>query len=146
MSDRKLKVNWKKGLPQSAILGKWQDLLFILQKILTYEGCYTLAFVYPIKLLLHFDSGKLINFPYNLLRSIEKMVKGVQSGNASPVTYKKYHHRLITILIKKVLEEKGVTWKAFLKEFQARNAGKFAGMSTSKKRKAEIASLAKLLA
>jgi len=51
------------------------------------------------------------------------MAKGVQSGNASQVTNKLYHHGLITILIKKVLEEKGVTWKAFLKEFWVRSVG-----------------------
>ena len=107
---------------------------------MTCEGHYTLAFVYHMRLLFHFESGKLINFPYYLLQSLEKMAKGVQSGNASQVTYKLYHHGPITILIKKVLEEKQVTWKEFLKAFRARSAGKSTSMSTSKKRKEETPS------
>jgi len=138
--EKKLKVDWWKGLPQSAMIRKWQDLLFILQKFVIGEGRYTLEFVYHLWLLFHFESGKLINFPYYLLRSLEKMTKGMQSGNASQVANKLYHHGLITILVKKRLEEKEVTWEAFLKEFQERSAEKSASMSTSKKRKEETSS------
>jgi len=125
------------------MIGKWQDLLFILQKFVTSEGCYTLALIYHLRLLLHFESGKLINFPYNLLRSLEKIAKGMQSGNASQVASKLYHRGLITILVKKKQEEKGITSGAFLKEFQVRSAGKYASTSTCKKRKAETSSPAK---
>ena len=143
MIDNKIKVDKKKGLLQSAMLRKWRELLYILHKFLTYEGRYTLSFVYHIRLLLHFESRKLINFPYYLLLSLEKMVKGVQSGDTIQVAYKLYHHGLITILIKKVLEEKGVTWKAFLKEFWARSAGKSANTSANKKRKVDTPSSTK---
>lgn len=68
------------------------------------------------------------------------MEKGVQSGNASQVANKLYHHGLITILVKKKLEEKGVTWEAFMKEFRARSAEKSASTSTSKKSKEDTSS------
>ncbi len=71
------------------------------------------------------------------------MAKCVQSRDASQVACKLYHHGLIKILVKKLLEEKGVTWKAFLKEFQVRSASKCVSMSASKKRKAETLSLTK---
>lgn len=119
---------------------KWRDLLFILQKFVTGEEHYTFAFIYHLQLLFHFESGRLIKFPYYLLKSLEKMKKGVQSGNSSQVATKLFHHGLITILVKKKLEEKGVTWETFLKEFLATGAEKSASMSTSKKRKAETSS------
>jgi len=68
------------------------------------------------------------------------MAKGVQSGNVSQVATKLYHHGLITILVKKKLEEKGVTWEVFLKEFRARGVENPASMSTIKKQKAETSS------
>lgn len=109
VDDIKIKVDWKKGLLQSAMINKWRDLLFISFKFVTCEGCYTLAFMYHLQLLLHFELGELLNFPYYLLRSLTKMVKGVHSGKGSLVSNMLYHHALIMILIKNLLEEKGVT-------------------------------------
>ena len=108
MFDRKMKVDWKKGIPRSALLGKWRAILYILQNFLTYKGWYSLTFVYHFRLLLHFEFRKHINFPYYLLRSLEKMKKGVQNGNASQDEYRLYHHRLIAILVKKELEAKDI--------------------------------------
>jgi len=71
------------------------------------------------------------------------MAKGMQSGNARQVATKLYHHGLITILVKKKLEEKGVTWGAFLKAFRVMGAEVSTSTSTSKKRKAETLSPAK---
>lgn len=117
MVDPKQKVDSKNGLHQNAMIIKWRDLMYVLQKFLTCEGYYSLTFLYHIRLLLHFESSKLINFPYCLLRSLEKMAKRVHKGKSSQVAYKLYHHRLITILIKKDLEAKNVTWEELLKEF-----------------------------
>lgn len=91
------------------MLRKWKDLLYVFQKFLTCEGHYSLTFLYHTQFLLHFESGKLINFPYYLLWSLEKMSKGVQRWKSSQVAYKLYHHRLISILIKKELEVKNMT-------------------------------------
>ena len=67
----------------------------------------------------------------------------MQSGNASQVSNKLYHHGRITILVKKKLEEKGIMWGVFLKEFQATGAEDSASISTGKKRKAGTLSPAK---
>ena len=83
---------------------------------LSYEGHYSLTFMYHIWLLLHFKSGNIINFPYFLLRSLKKMSEGVHRGKASQVTCKLYHHGLIAILVKKELEVKNMTWEVFLNE------------------------------
>lgn len=71
------------------------------------------------------------------------MVKNVQSGSASYIANKLCHHGLITILVKKKLEEKGITWGVFLKEFQARGVEYSAGTSSTKTRKAKTLSLVK---
>lgn len=97
----KQKVDQKNDLQQNTMIGKWNDLLYVLQKFLTCEGRYSLTFLYHIHLLFHFESDKLINFSYYLLRSLEKMEKGVQKGKSSHVAYILYHHGLITILVKK---------------------------------------------
>lgn len=115
--DKKIEVDLKKGLPQPTIIGKWQDLLFLLQTFVTSEGRYTLAFIYHFRLLSSFEAGKLISFPHFLLRGLENMVKNVQSGSVTRVAAKLCHHALIMMLVKKKLEKKGIAREAFLKEF-----------------------------
>ena len=84
--QQKTKSGLEEKISCSAMQGKWKYMLYILQKFLTYEGHYSLTFLYHIHLLLHSELGKLINFPYFLLRSLEKMSKGVQRGKMSQVT------------------------------------------------------------
>lgn len=73
--EKKQKVNWKKGFPCTTMKGKWKDLLYILQMFLTYEDHYLLTFLYHSRLLLHFELGKLINFPYLSAKKFEENVK-----------------------------------------------------------------------
>jgi len=68
------------------------------------------------------------------------MVKGMHSGDTSQVANKLYHYGLIMILVKKRMEEKGVTWETFLKDFQARSEKKSSSMSISKKIKVDTSS------
>jgi len=79
-----MKVDWKEGVPHSALLRQWQDLLFILQKFVTCEGRYSRTFVYHFRMLQHFKATRHIrwrmNFPYFLLKSLEKMAQGVWDG------------------------------------------------------------------
>lgn len=111
------KVDWKNDLQWNTMIGKWKDLLYVLQKFLTCEGLYSLTLLYHIRLLLHFESRKLINFPYYFLIILENMMKGVQKGKSNQAAYKLYHHRLIIILVERELEPRSVTWEEFLKQF-----------------------------
>ena len=36
--DKKMEVDWKEGVPHSALLRQWKDLIFILQNFVTCEG------------------------------------------------------------------------------------------------------------
>jgi len=55
--DKKIKVDCKLGVPHKALLGQWQDLLFILQKFLTCKGRYTRTLAYHFRMLQHFEAG-----------------------------------------------------------------------------------------
>lgn len=91
-------VDWEKGVRHSWIKNEWHRILFILQKYLTFEGRYSIPFLYHIKLLLLFTSDPKINFPYFLLKSLQKMLKKVQKIPKNPHTIR-YHYGLIKVLI-----------------------------------------------
>ena len=73
-----------------------------------------------------------MNFPHFLLKSLEKMAKGVWDGWADQAKKKLFHHSLINILVQKQLEVKGMTWEALLKQLHKKTAtGKETEDSTS---------------
>lgn len=102
---KKIEVNLKPRVLHKALLGQWQDLLFILQKFVICEGRYTCTLVYHFKMLQHFESSRHIhwrmNFPYFLLKSLEKMARSVQDEREDQVDTRLYHHGLIKILVLK---------------------------------------------
>jgi hypothetical protein len=66
-------ANWAKGVPRIWIKDEWVAPLVVLQRFLTCEGRYAQTYQYHIRLLLHFEPGKQINFPYYLWRILIKM-------------------------------------------------------------------------
>jgi len=63
---------------------------------------------------MHFEFNKLINFPYFLLKSLEKMSSSVQKISEDQVGYKLCHYGLIKILISEESKNKGFTQEIFL--------------------------------
>jgi len=114
-------VDWKVGVHRSAVIKKWQQLFYILQKILTCEGRYSLIYLYHIRLLMHFELGKLMKFPYFMLKRLDKMLKSVQKSQKYQIGFKICHYGLTKILVKKELENRGTIWKGFLKSFRSGN-------------------------
>jgi hypothetical protein len=74
-------ASWEKGVPRAYIMDEWQAPLEILQRYLTCEGRYALTYQYHVRILLHFESKELINFPYYLYKSLEKMSKMVKRNS-----------------------------------------------------------------
>ena len=74
------------------------NMLYVLQKYLTYEGRYVNTLNYHIRLLLHFEAELEMNFPYFLYKSLAKMSRRVQKHYGNPYN-SLYHHRLVKILI-----------------------------------------------
>jgi hypothetical protein len=56
--------DWKKGIPRNYIKEEYHPMLASLQRFLTCEGRYVVTFIYYIRLLLHFEGGPKVDFPY----------------------------------------------------------------------------------
>jgi hypothetical protein len=69
-----------------------------LQQFVTCEGMYVVTFIYHLRLLLHFEGGLEIDFPYFLWMSLNKMVRGVKSTSKIEKT-SIYHQGLIKMLV-----------------------------------------------
>lgn len=113
-------VNWKKGVPRSWLVHPWDEMVYILQKFVTYEGRYSIVYLYHIKLLLHLKRQCVISLPYFLLQSLTKMSKTIQKqkGNENKNLY---HFGLVKILIEHELQRRGKTSKEFLAANQIRD-------------------------
>jgi len=70
-------VNWKKRVPRSWLMHPWDEMVYIIQKFVTYEGRYSIVYLYHIKLLLHLKGQCVISLPYFLLQSLTKMSKTI---------------------------------------------------------------------
>ena len=106
-------VKLGKGFPRYYLHEDWQHVLFVLQKIVTREGRYTLTFQYQIRLLLHFQSKLTLDFPLFLYKSLVKMSGQVKRNAHNPLS-SLHHSGLIKILICYELEQRNDTWIAFL--------------------------------
>ena len=71
-------VKWKKGVPRSWLIHPWDEVAYIIQKLLTYEGRFSIIHLYHIKLMQHLNGDYEINIPYFLLQILSKMAKAVK--------------------------------------------------------------------
>jgi hypothetical protein len=62
--------DWKKGIPRNYIKEEYHPMLANLQRFLTCEDRYVVTFIYHLRLLLHFEGGPEIDFPYFLWMSL----------------------------------------------------------------------------
>jgi hypothetical protein len=76
LSARAFRSDWTKGIPRQWIKPEYCTMLVILQIFLTCEGRYAITFLYHLRLLLHFEGGPKMNFPYFLWMSLSKMARG----------------------------------------------------------------------
>ena len=102
-----------KGFPRNFLREEWQSVIFILHKYIIREGRYTVTLQYHIQLLLHFESGMLLNFPYFLYKSLVKMSRQVQKNTNNHFS-SLHHSGLIKLLIFHELQRKNDSWGGFL--------------------------------
>ena len=102
-----------KGFPRNFLQEEWQHLLFILQQFVTGEGRYNLTFQYHVRLLLHFESGMTLNFPYFLYKSLVKMSRQVKKKTQNHLS-SLHHSGLIKMVVCNALEKQNDTWVSFL--------------------------------
>jgi hypothetical protein len=77
---------------------EYHPMITSLQRFVTCEGRYAVTFIYHLRLLLHFEGGPEINFPYFLWMILNKMVRGVKSISKVEKT-SIYYQGLIKILV-----------------------------------------------
>ena len=90
---------------------------YVLQEYLTCEGRYVITLNYHVCLLLYFEVGLEMNFPYFLCKSLAKMSRWVQKHSGNPYN-SLYHHGLIKILVEDELCIHKDTWDNLLKRVQ----------------------------
>jgi hypothetical protein len=84
-----------------------------LQRFLTCEGRYDVTFIYHLRLLLHFEGGLEIDFPYFLWMSLNKMVRSVKSLSKTKKT-NIYHQGLIKMLVLHEIRKQRIIWKILI--------------------------------
>jgi hypothetical protein len=105
--------DWKKGIPRNYIKEEYHPMITSIQRFVTCEGSYAVTFIYRLRLLLHFEGGPEINFPYFLWMSLNKMVRGVKSLSKTEKTII-YHQGLIKMLVLHELRKKRISWKTLI--------------------------------
>ena len=100
--------------PFSPLFNSYAPLMKVIMKYFTCEGRYSRVYSYHVRLLMHFTRTHLLNIPFLLCRSIEKMASFVQKKPPPRQKASSFHHSLIKILILHQLEKKGVPWESFI--------------------------------
>ena len=88
-------------------------MLIVIQKYFTCEVHFQKFYMYHFKLLLHFTGKKLIDIPFYLFRSLEKMADKVQ-GRPKRNETSIFHHGLMQLLVLEELSKLNRDWALFL--------------------------------
>lgn len=83
-------------------------------KYFTCEGRYSRVYSYHIMLLMHFTKVKLLNLPYYLFWSIDKMAFVVKKRSYAHQVQSLFHHSLIKMIVLHQLEQQGIPWEVFI--------------------------------
>jgi hypothetical protein len=97
-----------RGTPIQLFKTRWHGLLLVIKQFVTCEGSYGLVFLFHIRLLMIFLGFKL-NFPFYLLKSLQKMSKFYQRKNPN-LESSLLHHGLILIVVNAQLLKIGDNW------------------------------------
>ena len=108
-----LKPNHQQGckavFPFSHLLERYALLMRLIIKYFTCEGRYSRIYSYHIRLLMHFTRVKLLNLPYYLYRSIEKMASVVKKRSYAHQMQSLFHHSLDKMIVLHQLEQQGIS-------------------------------------
>ena len=103
-----LKTRYRGGsktiFPFSHLKHRYASLMLVIMKYFTYEGRYSRLYSYHVRLLMHFTGAKVLNLPYYLYRSIEKMSSIVRRRNHPHQMHSLFHHSLIKMVVLHQLE------------------------------------------
>ena len=106
----------------------------MVQRFITYEGHFSIAHLYQMRLISHILGDNPLDLVYFLYNSLLKMSRRYQKKPlSSPQHF--YHRRLIKILVQHQLNKKKKTWDEFLvvEGFQGMTSRKKMGYPKSNK-------------
>ena len=100
----------KRSFPFKCLENKYVPLMKIIMKCFTCEGRFSRLYTYHIMLLMHFTRVRMLNNPYYLFRSIEKMDFIVQRKPYPQKMSKLYHYSLIKVIVIHHLSLLNIPW------------------------------------
>ena len=83
-------------------------------KYFSCEGRFSRLYTYHIQLLMHFTRVKMLNIPYYLFQSIDKMAFIVQKREYEHQMSSLFHHSLIKIIVLHHLDDLKIAWEIFI--------------------------------
>lgn len=101
-----------RGIPISALKGKWSSMLLILQNFITCEGIFGSMYVYHIRPLMIFLENRTLNLLFFLLNSLRRMATTIHK-KMEAIETNIYHHGLVKKLVEYHLKSVGDTWENF---------------------------------
>ena len=100
--------------PFSHLLDRYAPMMKIIMKYFSCEGRFSRLYSYDIRLLMHFIRVKMLNIPYYLFHSIDKMTYIVQKRDYEHKMKSLFHHSLIKIIVLYHLKELNIAWSTFI--------------------------------
>ena len=100
--------------PCSHLLDKYALLMKIVMKYFTYEDKFSIIYSYHIRLLIYFTRAKLLNMPYFLCKSIEKMSSNMKKRPPTQQMTSLFHHSLIKVIVTHQLDQQGIPWEEII--------------------------------
>jgi len=104
----------KRLFPFSDLLDRYVPMMKIIMTYFTYEGRFSRLYTYHIRLLINFTRVNMLNIPYYLFRSIDKMTYIVQKREYEHQMRSIFHHSLIKIIVLHHLKQLNIPWSAFI--------------------------------
>jgi hypothetical protein len=108
-------VSSTKGYPELWIKPEFHKPLAIIQRVIACAGRYSYFQAYHLRILAHFESNLLMNFPYFFYKSLEKMSSLTQKNTINPKA-SLCHHGLVKLLVMDALNQQGRTWVDYVQE------------------------------
>ena len=100
-------IVWKKSIPTSWLEENWQHLLQAILVYITCEGKYNRVMIYHFNLMNHFTGRNLLNLPFCLYKSLDKMAHQVKA-KPTKIIGRLSHHGLIKLIVLELLQRRSM--------------------------------------
>ena len=106
-------LEWGKGVHLEKFKLEWKEAIGIVKRYITCKGRFVVVFKYHIRFLQHLNQQSKMNFPFFLLKCLQKMSNRIK-GHIHHTPESVFHHGLIKLIIFTFLQRKNRNWDHFL--------------------------------